>query len=322
MKKHSDNLKVHAGVLAVLGLNVHPDLPHTRDGFRELCRRAAALGERARAAAADMYWHNAAGEPKPLNYGQLSTPIFGGELHGAQALIAGILVWGDCLLTAGSTVAFREDGSAVFAGAEPVCVIPIEAKVMAYDTYNASSLDEISDDVLKELDVKLDKTKLAFAYSDTDQKTWAELEAENPDADSFVQGYEQVKYYSVYAPSLGQAPEGCRVLGAVFGAEPTDLGAELGCDTAYFEQVCEELYDEFLVEFVDRSQPFGYVAVETNGSQVLPPDDVPGFSIDEQSGVRQGDWYAAQFSGETRDAIRALSGGYDQALARLNALAA
>ena len=306
MKKHSDNIRVRAGVLAINNLNCFPDLPTTRDGFAELCRRAVTLGCIAVETMADRDY------PLEgfLSLTQLSTPVITCVTVDGRAtftLRGGILLWGDCLLTRGSTFSFSDDGDARYgASVHRAVAVNAEMALMTYDTYNAAQLDEISDDVLRDLDVHLDREALKFAYPDEErgQRGWEDADLAD------MGGYEQVKYMSVYSPDLAEAGPG-RAIVVVRGEDDP----EHGFDVTYFNRVNEELYDEFLIEFVDRSQPFAYVAVETVGKQ----NQAPGEPASDASA--QADWYAAQFCAETRKAIEE-AGGYDAVLTFLGRNAA
>ena len=305
MKKHSDNIRVRAGVLAINNLNCFPDVPTTRDGFAELCRRAVTLGCIAVETMADRNYP----QEGFLSLTQLSTPVITCVTVDGRAtfsLEGGILLWGDRLLTRGSAFSFSDGGDARFAYTDCAVAVGAEMALMKYDTYNATQLDEISDDVLRDLDVHLDRDKLKFAYPNEErgQRGWEDDDLMD------MGGYEQVKYMSVYSPDLSEAGPG-RAIVVVRGEDDP----EHGFDVTYFDRVNNELYDEFLIEFVDRSQPFAYVAVETVGTQN------PASGVPMGDALVQVDWYASQFCNETREAIKD-AGGYDAVLTFLGRHAA
>lgn len=295
MLNHSANIKAVGGILAVRNLNVFPeadlDYLDVHAAFREAARRASILAERAM----DPEW----GEGDKASLLELSVPRLkplGAERY---ALTGGILYFAGMLFSPGAVFGFSDTGLVVETPdlIEAATAVPTKMSLMTYDTYNASRLGEISDDVLRELGVSLDKDALAYAYAEEgeDVKTWDEIE------DGDMTGLSQVKYVSVYAEGLTAGAVGRAIAYVPIGTDysggravrPTD---GLGFDDSYFKEVedYKTYYDRFLVEFVDKSQPFAYIAVEAMGGTVLGAGE-----DSEDMPVR--DFFADQFSGESKD---------------------
>ena len=303
MLNHSANIKAVGGILAVRNLNVFPegdlDYLDVHAAFREATRRASVLAERAM----DPEW----GEGDKASLLELSVPRLKPLGSERYALTGGILFFAGRLFSPGAVFGFSDTGLVVETPdlIEAATAVPTKMSLMTYDTYNASRLGEISDDVLRELNVDLDKSALIYAYAEDgeDVKTWEDVE------DGDMTGLSQVKYVSVYAEGLAADAAG-RVLAYVptgtdysgdRAVEPTE---GLGFDDSYFKEVedFKTYYDRFLVEFVDKTQPFAYIAVEAMGGTVL------GASEDaEDMPVR--DFFADQFSGESKDELL----GHDKA---------
>ena len=292
MKMHSDNIKATAGVLAIHNLNVFPSsggsMDYTvpwQDSFREACRRAAIL---AAEAAADLA-EDSFGDDKATLL-ELSIPRFEVLGEGRYRLTGGLFLWAGHLFSPGAT--FRVLGND-FAIETPDLIqvataVPVTMTEAKYDTYNASALSEISDDVLRELDLDLDKSTLPGPDD--------EVDIDDPD------WMQMVKYISIYAESLtGGEP------GRVIAFEPTYADdkyrsyatPELGFDASVFRELKDSwkaCYDRYLVEFVDTKQPFAYITVELIGKAAVAADptkaseDFPAF-----------DAFGAAFDATSRD---------------------
>ena len=172
MKMHSDNIKATAGVLAIHNLNVFPSsggsMDYTvpwQDSFREACRRAAILAAEAAADRAEDFF---GGDKATLL--ELSIPRFEVLGEGRYRLTGGLFLWAGHLFSPGAT--FRVLGND-FAIETPDLIqvataVPVTMTEAKYDTYNASALSEISDDVLRELDLDLDKSTLPWPDDEVD----------------------------------------------------------------------------------------------------------------------------------------------------------
>ena len=283
MKTHSNNIRVSAGVLAVKGLNVFPELEtppsdvplgrHWLKQFRTCLAQAAKTGETILAEAGVTYQ----GAPSLLALSipqieETPTPSNGSLAHFIVA--GGLLTFGPLALHRGDEVYFWEDEMRCVV-AEANHVTPTltrgEFAEMQYDTYNATSLDEISDEILSQLEIPVDRAKLRWAYPDEEkgQVGWDEN-----DDHGGMESYSMVKYLSVYAPDLkAESPAPALVYSELTDFRP--FGGDLSAD-----------YDAVLVEFTDTTQPFGYVTIELAGQPVtvktgeLPQDDVYGRMFD------------------------------------------
>lgn len=248
LKRYSDNITARAGLLAVHNLNVF-DEPVT---FQEACRRAAVL-----AAAANAHHDEMWGDynKKRATLLQLSIPRIDVVGDHQYRLVGGMLVWNGRVFSPGAE--FRAAGEEFEAHTpdliEAATPVPAEMVEMQYDTYNATALSEIDDAVLAELGIDIDKS------------VWDDANVcDDPDL-----AIETVKYMSVYAKTLtpdvpGRAIAYVREDGhAAYAAKPE--GADFDCH--YFTRLLDydAMYDEYLVEFVDKGQPFAYVAVELMG---------------------------------------------------------
>jgi hypothetical protein len=284
MKKYSDNIRAAAGILAVNNLNVFPSsgvngtLDYTvpwQTSFREACRRSAILA----AKAMDPEW----GEPGMFSLLELSVPRFKVLGDDRYCLTGGLFLWAGHLFSPGATFRVR-DNDLNFETPELIQVataVPAKMEEMNYDTYNATDLREISDDVMTELGMTFDKTTAV---------NWEE----DPDSPMNM-----VKYLSIYAETLtGGEP------GRVIAYNISDLDSDrhrgtpssgLEFDTSFFDEVADykTYYDRFLIEFVNKSQQFAYVAIETMGIAAH------GDAEDEE--YPSVDWFARMFEGTNKD---------------------
>ena len=280
MKKYSDNIKATAGILAVHNLNIFPSstldysVPWT-DSFREACRRSALLAEKAM----DPEW----GESGKFSLLELSVPRFEVLGGGRYRLTGGLFLWAGHLFSPGAT--FRVHANDLnFETPELIQVataVPAVMREMTYDTYNATSLSEISDEVMSELGMDFDKTTTV---------DWEE----DPDAP-----LSQVKYLSVYAETLTGGEPGRVIAYALRDPEGFRHATvpEFEFDTAFFDEVADykSYYDRFLIEFVNKSQQFAYVAIETMGS--------PAAADAEDKEYPSVDWYGRMFESANRDEL-------------------
>jgi hypothetical protein len=276
MKLHSNNIVAKAGIVAIHNLNVFEGKTRSIQEFREALRRSAVLAEKAFSAI-----DKGGGRPDFPSLVELSVPRFITIGPDHYRLTGGILLWGGFLLLPGAEIVLGSSQVEFLRGSdsiEPATAIPAEMKQMQYDTYNGERLGEISDAVLSELSIKLDKSKLK--YSDDDEN-WID-----------EPNMAQVKYLSIYAPDLKETTEG-RAIAYVEGKNP----GKLGFDTSYFDGLLQEwkggadakYYDEFLIEFVDKKQPFAYVTVELMGSPAeeggTQVDLTYGYSVDTNARI-------------------------------------
>jgi hypothetical protein len=272
MKTHSANIRATAGILAVHNLNVFPgsggDMDYTvpwQDSFKEACRRAAII---AKMSTEQEYFGD---DSSKLNLVTLSIPRFEILGEGRYKLVGGIFVWAGHFFETGAV--FRVHGNDLNIETPELVQVctPVRAKMeeMKYDTYNAAKLGEISDEVLKELDITLDKSKLAYAYLEDGEegRTWEDIEEESGE-DGFAGGYSEVKYMSIYAEHLTGGEPG-RVVAFVKHDEAGQYSdyrtPDLGFDASYAKQIMDSwkaLYDNYFVEFTDKTQPFAYIAIE------------------------------------------------------------
>jgi hypothetical protein len=304
MKNFSDNIKPVAGILAVKNLNVFPSsgepdcLDYTKpwgDSFREACRRAGILAAEAFAERSD----------QKFSLAQLSVPRFEVLGGGRYRLTGGIFLWAGCLFSPGATFRVQANDFHIETPDFIEVATPVPAKMeeLKYDTYNAARLNEISDDVLRELGIELDKSKLAFAYLEEGEegKTWEDLEDE--ELDGFIDGMSQVKYMSVYAEQLtGGEP------GRIIAYRPSSdvsytsyATPELGFDASYFRELVREWksdYDQFLVEFVNPKLPFAYIAIEIFGQPAIASK--PELANED---FRQIDVFADMFDSTSKDEL-------------------
>jgi hypothetical protein len=292
MKKYSDNIRAAAGILAVNNLNVFPHsgvdgvLDYTvpwQTSFREACRRAAILA----AKAMDPEW----GEPGMFSLLELSVPRFEVLGDDRYRLTGGLFLWAGHLFSPGATFRVR-DNDLNFETPELIQVataVPAEMLEMQYDTYNATALKEISDEVVAELGMTFDKSTF---------KSFDEIDENDEDEDDCSE-ISQVKYLSVYAKTLTGGEPGRVIAYGVCTARPEGYHAVpasgLEFDTSYFDEVVDykTYFDRFLIEFVNKSQQFAYVAIETLGEPARPDA--------EDNTYPSVDWFARMFDGTNKD---------------------
>lgn len=311
MKNFSNNIKPIAGIVAIKNLNVFPTqgedaLDYSKpwvDTFREAVRRASILAD-----AAFNPTNSWGQRDDQFSLAQLSTPRFEALGNGRYRLTGGIFLWAGYLFSPGATFRIQANDFHIETPdlIEVATAVPAKMEELKYDTYNASRLSEISDEVLKELDVNLDKSKLAYAYLEEGEEgqTWEDLEDDG--SDGFIDGYAQVKYMSIYAETLtGGEP------GRVIAYRPSsDLGGavgsnyatpELGFDGSYLHELINERnshYDQFFVEFIDTKQPFAYIAVEIIGQPAVA--DKPELGEED---FRQRDIFGEMFDSTSKDEL-------------------
>ena len=265
MKMHSDNIKATAGILAIHNLNVFPssgagNMDYTvpwQDSFREACRRAAILAAETVEKREDGMYNDRV--PLP----ELSIPRFEVLGEGRYRLTGGLFLWAGYLFSPGATFRvlgndFNIETPDLIQAATLVPAAMTEAK---YDTYNASALAEISDDVLRELDLDLDKSALPGEDD--------EIDIDNPD------WMQMVKYMSIYAEGLTGGEVG-RVIAFVPSSDDAHYATpELGFDGSVLRELNDSwknYFDNYLIEFVDTKQPFAYVTVELIGKTAVKAD--------------------------------------------------
>ncbi len=322
MKMQSDNIRAYAGILAVHNLNVFTDVDgQTAEAkFKEACRRAAIVGKMAME-------HDTFGEEGKMDLVTLSIPRFETVDEGHYKLAGGIFVWANHFFKAGAEFRFR-NGDLDFVTPEliePAVAVRAKMEEIKYDTYNGAKLGEISDEILKELDLTLDKSKLAYAYLDDGEegKTWDDVEEETGQ-EGFFAGYAEVKYMSIYAEALTGSELG-RVIAYVQHDEATKYTdyrtPELGFDASYAKEILDSwkaLYDNYLVEFIDTKQPFAYIAVELMGEPAkgAPAEAKPDTFGDD---ANYGDIFAAMFDKGNLENMRAF--GVETAVENLSKIA-
>jgi hypothetical protein len=265
MKLHSDNVRVAAGYLALQNLNVFAD-PRIADptlaNFRQLAERVADVGRDM--LHGELRWDDLADLDAMRTLPVLSIP----RLHSRAAgltLAGGPLLWGGLLLRPGFTFQFDADERLVVAEyAEPGCAVQTTFKTTTYDVYNHEPLAGIDPAILRELDVPLTQEII--------QKAQAEFD--NTGNDLLT-----VKAMSLYAPGLAEAGPGTAVA-ADLRPEPAE-----GYTREAAAQAIEvgdgswkgPFYDQFWVEWVDRSSPFAYVNVEAAVTPGKPEQQADAF---------------------------------------------
>ena len=185
MKFYSDNIRAKAGILALRNLNVFPagELDTNRpwgELFREACRRAAVTAKQIIEHESEVF---GTAEDR-VSLPALSIPRFEILGGGRYKLTGGLFLWGGYLFQPGAILCVTETDYRIETPelAQLATAVPIKEEEVRYDTYNGSKLEEISDEVLKELDVTLDRDKLYYAYSDEPgTKTWDDLENNGKD---------------------------------------------------------------------------------------------------------------------------------------------
>jgi hypothetical protein len=274
MKHFSSNIKPIAGILAIKNLNVFPASGDTDcldysqpwvDSFREAVRRSSVLA--AEAVQNDEFGY----DPSHFSLLELSIPRFAALGGGRYRLTGGLFLWAGHLFSPGAT--FRVQGNDFHIETpdliEVATAVPVVMEELKYDTYNAAKLEEISDEVLKELDIELDKSNLMDSDSD-------DFDVDDPN------WLNQVKYMSIYAETLtGGEP------GRVVAYQKSQLHErmdyatpDLGFDASVFREIMDmwgDHYDQYWVEFVDTKQPFAYITIELIGPSVVKDntDDMP-----------------------------------------------
>lgn len=287
MKLHSDNIVAKTGIVAIHNLNVFEGTIVGRKEFRESCKRAAILAEKA-------FFTMSEDDRIEDHFSlvELSVPRFSIlSIADHYRLDGGIFLWGGLLFLPGAE--FRVTDSAVENLGAPELIqrataIPVEMKEMRYDTYNGEWLGDIADKILDELDLKLDKNALKSLEEEDDGTSMHE-----------------VKYLSIYAPDLKETAEG-RAIAYVDGKTP-GVGVDLDFDTKYFDSLISiyhhhgatscipKYYDEFFVEFIDKKQPFAYVTIELIGQ--------PAGGNAEASYEVQVDAFAKMFDQSNKDEL-------------------
>lgn len=268
MKLHSENLRPVAGVLAIHNLNTFPQTSPNKASFKRCMKRSLVLAKEA------VELNDAGMESRPT-LAVLSIPGIAVDSDGTHTLLSGILLWGQYFFDVGAKWSFGEDGNLVILTSDlihPAQVIPAEIKHLHYDTYNATNLNEISQEVLEELDLQFDIPACEAAIE--------------------VGAIAGVKYKSVYMPLILATEEGVRT----FATPLMNAPKEEEFDRSYFNEVCEDMYDHFLIELVDKDQPFGYVSVEV----------FPGLDADGNPDECPNDTYASIFQQKYADAVNAL----------------
>jgi hypothetical protein len=253
MLNFSKNIVAESGVLPINNLNVFikdDSQNHLTDFeyFKECLGRTNFLFNYAM----DKYIPDEAYMVIPLTI--LSTPRFLIWNVRKYQFVGGFFIWNNYLFKPNATFSFDENGSFIIENFDlivPASLVPMEQQLLHYDTYNQEKLCTIDPKILEELDIPLDLKK---------------YEKENEDEDQI----ESVKYMSIYAPELN--PE---LPGRVFGYVKGDIDPIYNFDRTYFDSLinlgCYYIftnYDEFLVEFIDKTQPFAYIAVELIGEFV------------------------------------------------------
>lgn len=280
MQNFSSNIKPIAGILAVQNLNVFPSsgaddcIDYTKpweESFREAIRRAAILA--AQAITSDAFDY----DPGKFSLLELSIPRFAILGEGRYRLTGGLFLWAGHLFSPGATFRIQADDFHIETPdlIEVATAVPATMQEMRYDTYNASRLSEISDDVLRELDIQLDKSSLPGEDDeiDIDNEDWLQ----------------EVKYVSIYAESLTGGEPGrviayptTDIYGVALAATP-----ELGFNDGFARSLLDSWkagYDQFLVEFTNTKQPFAYIAVELIGTSLSKQGPkAEGVQDDEES---------------------------------------
>jgi len=251
MKLHSENLRPVAGVLAIHNLNTFPQTSANKASFKRCLQRSLVLAKEAVEIFEDVGM-----ESRP-SLAVLSIPGVSVDTNGTYTLLSGILLWGQYFFDIGAKWSFNDEGNLVILTSDlihPAQVIPAEIKGLHYDTYNATNLNEISEEVLKELDLEFDIPA-----------------CEELIEEGVIAG---VKYKSVYMPLILSTEDGVRTFATPLANAPE--GEEF--DRSYFNEVVEDWYDHYLIELVDKDQHFGYISVEVfpgtkDGEPCMEPED-------------------------------------------------
>jgi hypothetical protein len=241
-KPSSDNLSVRAGLILVEGFNAFPTAPLTEAGFRETIGKVRDAMVNGRSIQEED-WCFPSGK---VSLGELSAPRFAQGESGKLRMTGGILLYGGVLLEPGAEVMFAGGGvsfgtSFAGGGVSPAVGLRAEWRRMQYDTYNATPLAELDPQIAVELDLDVDGMVGAVAVDEGD--------------------IVMVKYQSVYAPDLASVPDGVRAMVLNSRMEKYD-DYDYDRDEYHSRTQDVAVYDRFLVEFTDRSQPFGYITVE------------------------------------------------------------
>jgi hypothetical protein len=258
MKRFSDNIIATAGPVPVQNLNAFVAVPGESDyaSFaRAMSRAATGIGL---ALAEETRYSN---EIHQASVALLSAPRISPLGNGQYRIDGGLFFWNGMQFDKGAEFSVSQANGMQILTPDLVhraALVPAAFNEMKYDTYNASPLDEIEDQVLSELDVTIDRAKVQ--------------ELTDPEGDGDYIEFSMVKYMSIYAPSLSSATEGRAIALASNGGSYASSQSEVSNqqlthdpeDTSYLQHLLDARihYDEFMVQFIDKANPFAYVTME------------------------------------------------------------
>ena len=260
----SDNIRATAGIVPIRGLNVFGN-----ESFTTVLEKLHTVITTVPEGYSDDNFDGTLEENCGLfSISALSAPLFQfGE--DVITLVSQFFIWKGLVFSKGATFGITEDDEVQVLTpelVEPASVISGQFSLLCYDTYNGSSLVDIEQKVLDELDLELDREALP---KENDDERWTD----DP--------LSMVKYISVYTdapiPSTGR----------VFIIEDT-------LDDA-ITKFSNQLYDAFLVELINKTQPFAYIAVEGWGEPLMSKGD-----FEEKWEVMK-DYYGDTFSSARSD---------------------
>ena len=236
MKSFSSNIKAKAGIAAISGLNVFPAIAGNTDleAFSEAMHDALGKAERIALDEAPFYEDSNA-----ITIAALSIPRLRSITDKSSTIYAldgGFLVFANWMISPGALFSFDRDGSLVYdvcetgPKVERATLVHASMVRLKYDTYNALALEDISQEVLDELDITVDISQVPTDCINA------------------------VRYMAIYAPLV--ATLDISKCGRVIAYDPGN-------------DYLEERRDQFLVEWVDTTQEFAYVAIEVAGTPAV-----------------------------------------------------
>lgn len=255
MKKFSDNIKVTSGKVLIQNLNLFMDEnldKRNKENLEEIKRRVAiSLIKEHEIVEASDYCLN-----KTL--AELSAPIIE-----ENVIRNSFLIWNNRLFPVGYEFKFDENGVADVSDAEEVRVVFASHKNIDYDTYE-SEFEEIFNDsvIVEELELH-------------DFMNYAERVKAGDESIEDNEEQETFKLLSLYYPTICKLNK--EFNGRIFvyyitsldenesTVMPINHANKLFIEADFERQKFDEkkrIYDSFLIEVVDASQPFAYITVE------------------------------------------------------------
>lgn len=257
MKDHSDNISIVAGTLAIRDLNVFAPDVRWEDALKRAVANATRIHNSVKNG--EMQWIPTNGSPTLL---ELSIPQLTSMGDGWYKVMGGIFLFNGYLFEENDVFQIGDDGYLTDSyirqiGDEvyPAVALTSKHELLQYDTYNHTKLGKIDPKILAELGITIDFEKISYAYPEDGERAWDDL------GDEYDTGMQQVKYMSVYAPELMEAPSGASLIAAIELDDFEVYGGTLKC-----------YYDSVLVTFNDQSSPFAYVTIETMNVEPIAED--------------------------------------------------